>query len=1074
MKKRFLALVLMFAMLLSLLPMTVNAAGVIQTGANILGWNWYDVNMNGMGWTTGVVASADGTIYAKTDVGGVYRLQRGVGLNGRPDSWLPLNDEMGGNLSQYMSIESIAVHPTNGQIVYFAGGNGYGEIFKSTNGGDKWESTGFRSTNTHMEGNGNGRASTGERLRFDPNNPNFVYFASRNNGLWRYDALNNNWTKVAASGLPDTTGLRFNLGNGNYEITLGYTYVAFDPDPTAPKMPDGSSSRFYVGVHGVRNGTSSDNATYATGAQTGIFVTNDGGATFTRLGGTQTNRPQGGVVNNSGVFVSTAGDGIYTSTKGGNLARVGTVAAWTYGLSVDSSNQFVAIGSGNGADAYRISAAGTLLWSRSMQNRDLIPYATFNGWCHPERGGFVIDPLDTTRGFAGTGFGIVKLVDIGPSHTGTIHCDDYTQGISELCAMYFKIPPNDADVDLIFGTMDLGHIVVEDRTQVPTVRTMLGNSQFTHGEWNVPLTIGTGFDFCWSYPNYMAYTGSHMFGNHALKYGVSRDGGRTWEEIHISDSMKAARGIDNIASTSGVLAMSSSNPYNLVWSPDYGGFMKWSDDMGSTWNDPVNLDELTAGGVDGDRFYERAMYYWGDAQTLQADRVRGDTFYLYTAKGNIAEFWRTTDAGKNWTKQYTFAGEVGVPWAKVHVNPIVEGDVFITLGTINGNTRPLYRSADKDCTSFTQITNVQYVNALGFGAGDTKEVPWIYIYGRANNDTIDGIYVSKNNCVSWEKITCDDTEQYYGVTCIGGDMRTRGLIYVSRGGRGIAVGELATGVESVNFYDDQWNNGKHPKDTSDKLLIAPEFKLGEEIIENGYFAAGTDQWDTYDHSELSLTQTGGTYGDRYMTVGVRGGSYDRLYQTLDPNKLTMGLHTISAWVYLDGSNSLKVGLHFMGEAPDLYLPVVTKTGEWVKVEGVVEITAAHLAAREQQFVVDTTNADNLYRVASVSVKSGGSSDTKPTRPQDEELLLNGDFSGESAHWGTYFWAATLNVVNTPGVHDGKAFDRYLNVTGRGATYDNLAQSKHDNPVFQVQRYCPVLNINSAGYCILRLLARCSA
>ena len=96
-------------------------------------WNWYDANMNGMGWVTGIVAcpTAPYTIYAKTDVGGVYRLDRDQSLNGKQGLWLPLLESFGSDMANYTSIESVAVDPNDGMTVYFAGGNdGGGEYSK--------------------------------------------------------------------------------------------------------------------------------------------------------------------------------------------------------------------------------------------------------------------------------------------------------------------------------------------------------------------------------------------------------------------------------------------------------------------------------------------------------------------------------------------------------------------------------------------------------------------------------------------------------------------------------------------------------------------------------------------------------------------------------------------------------------------------------------------------------------------------------------------------------------------------------------------------------------------------------
>ncbi|MCL2772674.1 MAG: carbohydrate binding domain-containing protein [Oscillospiraceae bacterium] len=993
-------------------------APVIPTGTSAKDWKWYDTNMNGMGWVTGVVVcpTEPYQMYAKTDVGGVYRLDRSQSLNGKQGVWIPLQEGMGGDLGTFVSIESIAVDPIDGNKVYFAanGSGSHGNVFMSGDGGQTWTDTKLWFENGDagvlMDGNGDGRNETGERLRVDPNDTNLLYFASRQDGLWRYNISENDWEKLNTTGLPAASG---------ESAWRGYTYIAFDK--TNGVMPDGRTKTFYIGVTGQ-----------------GVYVTTDGGLNFTKLDGDQTLSPASGIVNDNGVFVTTAKDGVYSAQRSGTLTRLAEQS--TYGLSLDIRNQdFAALGLSvndwdNMNNMYRISKDGTLTWTRKMVNGKLIPYATYNGWCHPERGGFVIDPADPTgnTGYAGTGFGVVKASDIAASKThGNVVWDDFTQGISELCVYYVKTAPvvySDGSFgpDVQFGCADMGGFSLIDRNTVPASRIMTGNVKAGSPEWNVPLMIGTGLDYCWRYPQYMVYTGTHEFANdYALKYGASRDGGLSWEEISVPVEDKAARGIDT-EDTGGVIAMSSSNPYNVVWCPDLG-FPKWSDDMGQTWHDPDNIGDFTTGSFvytddkgSHPTLYERSMYWWSEAQTLQSDKVNGDTFYLFTSRNaSDAQFWRSTDGGKSWELAYEGnkwntndpdkINSAGVPWAKVNVNPLAEGDVFISLGT-HYDKRGLWRSANKDCTEFNKLPNVQFADGVGFGAGTSPELPWIYIYGQANGDTI-GVYVSKDDGNTWERIT-NDTEQFSSVTGITGDMRQRGLVYISRSGRGVAVGELADGPVNVSdwYICDQceitdssytgicdlynpadgnfkaWHSyARYFGDTSDSLII-PEVKpeSGEQLLKNGDFSDGTDPWFTYEWdgpatvAQLNVVNEPGEYGGRYIEVTGRRNNWDNLAQGISLDKIKAGkTYTVSGWLYLPKPNNIQIGLTFEGGSGRQWFNASTKTvGEWVYVEGEHTITEANLnGCTEIQFIVSTASGNaGEFRAANLSLRTGGIDD----------------------------------------------------------------------------------------------------
>ena len=72
-------------------------------------YNWKNVTILGGGFVTGVVFSPAkaNVVYARTDVGGVYRLDPGS------ERWQPLLDWVGRDKAHYLGIESLALDPTN-------------------------------------------------------------------------------------------------------------------------------------------------------------------------------------------------------------------------------------------------------------------------------------------------------------------------------------------------------------------------------------------------------------------------------------------------------------------------------------------------------------------------------------------------------------------------------------------------------------------------------------------------------------------------------------------------------------------------------------------------------------------------------------------------------------------------------------------------------------------------------------------------------------------------------------------------------------------------------------------------
>ena len=188
----------------SMLPHLRSAAsGLVLLLAPVLpataqSYTWRTAEVGGGGFVTGTVfhPTEPGLAYARTDVGGAYRLDSAT------NRWVPLNDDVGGlnNEFQHLGVLTIGLDPNDANRVYIASGQ-YGgaetwklpsRIYRSTNRGATWTYTtpGFK-----MAGNGEGRG-TGERMAVDPLNGANLLVGTSDSGIWRSTDHGATWTRM--------------------------------------------------------------------------------------------------------------------------------------------------------------------------------------------------------------------------------------------------------------------------------------------------------------------------------------------------------------------------------------------------------------------------------------------------------------------------------------------------------------------------------------------------------------------------------------------------------------------------------------------------------------------------------------------------------------------------------------------------------------------------------------------------------------------------------------------------------------------------------------------------------------
>ena len=236
-------------------------AALVAAGAGLSqaeNYNWGNVRFDGGGFVSAVIfhPKAENVLYARTDVGGIYR------FDFENKRWIPLMDWISENDKGLYGTEAFALDPTDPKRIYVLGGTGYFSqgrtaVLRSEDYGATWD-TSYVEMLAH--GNGMGR-QTGEKLAVDPNKPNIIFCGSRTKGLYKSTDYGKTWTSAYKVALSDAKESSLNGVNG-------ISFVMFDE--AQGTNADGSTKTIYIGISETK-----DN----------LQVSNDGGATWKTVSG---------------------------------------------------------------------------------------------------------------------------------------------------------------------------------------------------------------------------------------------------------------------------------------------------------------------------------------------------------------------------------------------------------------------------------------------------------------------------------------------------------------------------------------------------------------------------------------------------------------------------------------------------------------------------------------------------------------------------------------------------------------------------------------------------------------------
>ncbi len=211
---------------------------------------------------------------------------------------------------------------------------------------------------------------------------------------------------------------------------------------------------------------------------------------------------------------------------------------------------------------------------------------------------------------------------------------------------------------------------------------------------------------------------------------------------------------------SGVVAVSASAA-TILWSPQGTG-VYYTTNAGRAWTASTGIPA---------------------GATIASDRVNSSKFYGFAA----GKLYLSTDSGKT----FAATAATGLPAnSTVHFKavPGIEGDIWLAGGSTTDVAYGLWHSTNSGA-SFTQLTNVQQADNVGFGKAASGQ-PYTAIYVPAEIGGVRGIFRSVDKGVTWVQI--NDSLHQWGVAgsaAITGDPRIYGRVYLSTNGRGIIYGD---------------------------------------------------------------------------------------------------------------------------------------------------------------------------------------------------------------------------------------------------------------------------------------------
>jgi len=801
-------------------------------------YTWDTLRIGGGGFVSGIVTGKE-VMYARTDVGGAYKYNYDTGI------WEQLFGFLNDAERGYLSVDAMAVDPTDDNTVYFLCGCAYfsgagTRVYKTTDGGKTFTYTDVTDL-IQVHGNGYGR-QTGEAIAVDPDNPDVIYCGgdatASTSGLIKSTDGGKTWACVDSYGalglftyeinwptwenhLVKTTGEKYDgetNGVATIAITNGKVYVGTSvKDENNFVVADVTKDEFTRVSKDLPDDKMPGRINFD--ANGNLLVTYVNGLAFDRgAGGAYRIDPKTDAVTDITPDATIGYGGVFSDPNNADRLVATSLAQWYSQSYTEDAWDREAIAWG---DRFFKSEDGGKTWKEMTPgNRDgwggplIAEYLDVGNfpwikdkaihWC----GAIVLDPKNSDKFWVTSGNGIFTCDNTWDECPQLYFHPD---GVEEVVALDM-VSSKGSDPVSVIGDYD-GFIHTSETTSTQLVPSM---SKVTGGSASTGA-IGQ----CASDPKVMVRVAE------GTGKGYYTTDGENWTEMAFAN--------ENGSLTINKLEDGTYRVYQ-------GGKAKvsYTDDWGKTWNE--------CSGIAGNGRYVGVQVDLENPQYVYAYTAYYNEYYFYSkpqADFDDAHyvFMVSDDYGKTFTAQNVcMYDQCDVANRIAYLG---EGECIIAAGWYGA-----YHVTDYGKT-VEKLDNVSYCKTIGYGAPEKEGgVNAVYIYGKPADSDPEGLYRSTDAGKTW---TCINTQHLYGGTGNGnflvGDMNEFGKVYMSTVGCGIVYGKpgsseptttpTETTPDSTLKWGDADCDGK--VDVMDIILLNKALFGKAELSEQGIKNADVDQ-----------------------------------------------------------------------------------------------------------------------------------------------------------------------------------------------------------------------------------------
>ena len=783
-------------------------------------------------------------------------------------------------------VTGIAIHPTQQDVMYTR---------TDVGGAYRWDAANQQWIQLLAWVGGSNLIGV-DGVAVDANLPNRVYMAlgkssGGDGGLYRSDDRGDSWTRVLTArfegngrdlrwaGEPVAVdphssnvvycgtrldGLWRTLDGSTWAkvttVPNGYTgtdptgvrAVVFDPATTM----SGRSATIYVGVPG-----------------SGIYRSTDGGNSFAAMSGAPSAPRRMQVVNSNLYVTHSTGVALWSGGVWKDITPSAGVGKDYCALAVEpgASNNIVVSQrySAFNNPMFRSSDTGTT-WTQlntgslAVNKTREAPWWP-SGWWSAATAGMAFDPTRPGHLYYTDWFGVWYSANAWATPL------DFTtrvKGDEETVVLTLNAPSSGA---LVYsGMADVGGFRHESLTDFPTQKC-------------IQKSEGFSIDVCENSPTNIVALDATAWDGTASRLTTSTDRGQTW----------TARVLPS-GTTLGRIAISSTDPNRLVYVAG-GGAAYYSANNGASW---ATCNGAPAGAIG-------LTDIWNKDAAIAADRVNGNTFYLFKS----GFLYASTDGGANWSARNATAIPNKSGWLNLVAAPGLQGDVWVALDA-NG----LYRTTNGGQT-FTKNSFFSAGSMIAFGAkAPGVNTPTVFCYGTHSGAT--GLYRSTDMGVTWIQIN-DSAHQFQaGAKQIAADRNTFGRVFIATGGCGVLYAQPTSAPPPPPTYVLTVNGGSGGGSytSGTNVAIAANAAPSGQVFDKWTVSAGSPTIANVNAASTTLTMPvsnvtiSATYKAATFTLTVNsgsgGGSYaSRANITITANAAPAG-QAFDKWTISSGSPTI--------------------------------------------------------------------------------------------------------------------------------------------------------------------------